>query len=427
MHDENMAKDEGKPYSIIVADDDPATLLLYKNILGPLYDIRLCTNGLDVLSEFALDQADLVILDKDMPEMTGQETLEALRQSTLGWAVPVIIVSGKDTEEEILQSLGCGANDYLVKPIHPPVLLAKVKMVLQSAQFGLRSSLSGGLMPGTVISGRYRLKDILGEGGYSRVYLAEAISNNISRQLSQGSEVALKVFSWDGVGRKEKYLPHFLREAYEHSRIHHPNVVSLYDFGAMDNYYYLVMEYIKGHTLAEKISVANSITFPLLISIALSIGRALEALAENNLVHRDIKPSNIMIGDDGTIKLLDFGLAKNPDEATVSLDEVFRGTPHYTSPEQILNDPDIDIRSDLYSLGASLYAAATGEKPFDAGSTMGILRRHLHDRMAPLHSRCPELPPAFCRLVDQCMEQEKEKRPSLRQFLRVAALLADTL
>ncbi len=394
--------------------------MMYKKILEKRYDVRTCSNGMDVLSEFAMNAADLVILDNNMPEMNGQETVEALRQSSLSWNVPILIVSAQDDEEHILEGLSFGANDYIVKPVKPAELLAKVTVAMRKQQF---STDGPNLQPGSVFNGKYQIDRILGEGGYSRVFAARNVKMD-TVDVSADPWVALKVFGLPGFASREKGMAYFLREAYEHSRLDHPNVVKLLDFGTVDNYYFLAMELLEGVTLADRIGMGDPLAEAELIFIAKSVIDALNFFEEHDLIHRDIKPSNIMVCVGHQVKLLDFGLAKNPNEETINIEEVFRGTPHYTSPEQILNDKTIDIRSDIYSLGATLWAAATAVKPFDADSTMGILRKHLNETPPPLLKLRADLNPTFTKLIDQCLQRSRIDRPTVGEFKAVLDILA---
>ncbi len=402
-----MSDDQQQP-SIIVADDDPATLILYKRILEKRYEVRTCTNGVDVLAEFAMKPADLVILDNNMPDMDGKETTEALRQSSLSWNVPILIVSAQDSEEHIVEGLSYGANDYIIKPIKPAELLAKAGMALRKAQ---DATPDAALSRGSVFNGKYQIDRVLGEGGYSKVFAARNIKTDTDPW------VALKVFDLSSLKREDPNMAYFLREAYEHSRLDHPNIVRLLDFGHVGAYYFLVMEFLDGVTLADRLAMEEeSIPENDLVFIAREVVKALDFINSQGMIHRDIKPSNIMICVGQVIKLLDFGLAKNPMEETINLKEIFRGTPHFTSPEQVLNDKSIDIRSDIYSLGATLYAAATGRKPFDAESTVAILRLHLNEDAPPIEAARPDLTPEFAELVNRCLKRDRDARPALEDL-----------
>ncbi|GAG51805.1 unnamed protein product, partial [marine sediment metagenome] len=191
------------------------------------------------------------------------------------------------------------------------------------------------------------------------------------------------------------------------------------DFGQVDTFYFLAMEYLEGVILNDRLREDGPLPEAELFRIAREIGKALAFLGSHHLIHRDVKPANIMLCHNGEIKLLDFGLAKNPSEDTISIKEVFRGTPHFTSPEHILHAKDIDIRSDLYSLGAALYFAASGSYPFDADSPVGILRQHLHADPKPIRDLRPELNPAFAKLIHQCLKRNRDDRPTVLEFQAV--------
>ncbi|MCJ8329790.1 MAG: protein kinase [Lentisphaeria bacterium] len=394
--------------SIIVADDDPATLIMFRKILEDRYDIRTCTNGMEVLEEFASKAADLILLDNNMPDMDGAKTIEALRQSSLSWNVPIIIISAHDDEQDIVAGLSVGADDYLVKPVKPAELLAKTQITLQKRKVQLDSQIK----LGDVFNGKYKIDSELGEGGYSMVYKALNIRDN------RTPWVALKIFDVPNI-RRSNFMAHFLREAYEHSRLNNDNIVKLIDFGQVDQYYFLAMEYLDGITLADRISLGEPIMIDDLNDYTSQLGEALSCLEKNKLIHRDIKPSNIMLTVDDKLKLLDFGLAKSPGEETINLEDVFRGTPHYTSPEQILNDKSIDIRSDIYSVGISLFTAAAGRKPFDGDSHLNVMRKHLNEIPVPIESVRKDINPALARLINKCLEKKKENRPTVSEFQEV--------
>ncbi len=401
--------------AIIVADDDELTRVMYKRILEKRsYEVRTCENGLDVLAEFALSPADLIILDNNMPQMNGRQTTEALRQSSRSWNVPIIIVSAQDDEEHILEGLAFGADDYLVKPVGAAELLAKIQVALKKRQFAGPGAVVG---PGSVFNGKYQIDRLLGEGGCSRVFAARNVK-------TQGNPwVALKLFDMPKTKRLDTFMAYFLREAYEHARLDHPNIVKLLDFGQVEGCYFLVMEHLDGITTADRLNLGDPFDEKELVYIAHALADALACLDNHQLIHRDLKPSNIMICSDGDIKLLDFGLAKNPREETLDLGEDFSGTPAYMSPEQILNNPDIDIRSDIYSLGATLYRLTTGEKPFDGNSPMAILKKHLEEDPRPVRELRPGLCEPFAQLIDQCLRRNRDARPGIGELQMLCEIL----
>lgn len=400
--------------SIIVADDDPLALRMYERILGARFDLRTCVDGGAVLVEFALAPARLIVLDNNMPGMNGRATTEALRQSALSWNVPIIIVSAEDGESDILEGLSFGADDYLVKPVKASELLAKITVALRRHSYDEDNATFGS---GSVFYGRYQIDSQLGEGGYSRVFRARDL-----RPKSENPWVALKVVEIPKLKSREKAMSYFLREAYEHSRLDHPNIVKLYDFGHVERFFFLVMEYLAGVTALDRTNTVEPIPESELLFIAHEIGEALAFLDRHDLVHRDVKPSNIMLCPGDVIKLLDFGLTKNPKEETLSLSEEFHGTPAYMSPEQILND-DVDIRSDLYSLGATLYSMATGQQPFTGPSAGSVLHMHLAEESPPVRELRGDLSKAFAELIDKSLRRRREERPTVGEFQMLCELL----
>jgi len=157
--------------------------------------------------------------------------------------------------------------------------------------------------------------------------------------------------------------------------------------------------------------------------ITREVVKALVCLDRYSMIHRDIKPSNIMLGYEDQVKLLDFGLAKNPSEDTINIDDVFRGTPHFTSPEQILSEKDIDIRSDIYSFGFTFFAAATGVKAFDQDSAIAVMRMHRNDNPPLITDYRTDLNGGFVDLIHWCMKKNREDRPSLRELVTTMEML----
>ncbi|MBT3377261.1 MAG: protein kinase [Lentisphaerae bacterium] len=400
--------------SIIVADDDPLALKMYERILGTRFDVRTCDDGSGVLAEFAFTPARCVILDNNMPGMDGRATTEALRQSALSWNVPIIIVSAEDEESDILDGLSFGADDYLVKPVKGSELLAKITVALRRRSYDGAEATFG---PGSIFYGRYQIDRQLGEGGYSRVFRARDL-----RPQQENPWVALKVIEIPKLTSRERAMSYFLREAYEHSRLDHPNIVKLFDFGHIERFFFLVMEYLEGVTALDRANSVEPVSEPELLFVGHEISEALACLDRHDLIHRDVKPSNIMLCPGDVIKLLDFGLTKNPKEETLNLNEEFHGTPAYMSPEQILND-DVDIRADLYSLGATLYSMATGQQLFGGASAAGVLQMHLSEDPAPVRTLRGDLSKAFSELIDKSLRRRREERPTIGEFQMLCELL----
>ncbi|MCI0342796.1 MAG: serine/threonine-protein kinase [Planctomycetales bacterium] len=251
----------------------------------------------------------------------------------------------------------------------------------------------------------YELEEKLGEGGMGAVFRA--------RQLSLDRIVALKILA-PRLLVETGYVERFIREARVAGKMNHPNVVRAIDVGRSGDLCYFVMEFVNGETSGEKVRRAGKLAEREAIAIAIEVARGLSHAAEHGLVHRDVKPDNIMLGADGSVKLLDLGLARGVDrEASVTQSgagEVV-GTPNYVSPEQARGLEGVDIRSDLYSLGATLYHLTTGEIPFRGeGAPVVIMARHITEQLPSPRDFAPELSEGFLLVLAHLMVKDRRRR-----------------
>jgi len=248
----------------------------------------------------------------------------------------------------------------------------------------------------------YEILDLLGQGGMGAVYKA--------RQKSLDRIVALKVLSPD-VAKDETYLKRFTTEARALARLNHENIIAGIDVGEANGYRYFAMEYVEGESLAALIEREGALGEKRAITIVMQIARALAHADKSALVHRDVKPQNIMIGRNDVAKLCDLGLAMTAEERKEARERGQSiGTPHYISPEQARGEHRVDIRSDIYSLGATLYHAVTGETPFTGSSPMVLMTKHLTEDPAPPRKRNPKVGKALDALVMKMLAKEKDKR-----------------
>jgi len=248
--------------------------------------------------------------------------------------------------------------------------------------------------------GNYRLERELGRGGMGTVYLAQDTGFH--------RKVALKILKAD-LSNDPAFAQKFLEEVEVTASLAHPNIIRVYTLGEQDGRLYLVMEHLDQPSLEEKMEKFGKVPEREVLEIGIGIASALQfAHEETGLIHRDIKPGNILFGRGNMPKLADFGLAAGARSALGQQDEIW-GTPYYVSPER-LNREEEDIRSDIYSLGATLYHALAGRAPFEADTAEEVARRHLMDRPPPLRSLCPEANEQTIITLDRCLKRTTNSR-----------------
>jgi serine/threonine-protein kinase len=269
--------------------------------------------------------------------------------------------------------------------------------------------------------GQYQLKRRLGSGGMGEVYLAEHVL------LKQ--PVAVKVIRPERAGDRET-LRRFEREVKSTARLKHPNTVEIYDYGhTADGTFYYVMEYLPGLTLEELVNQYGPLPPARVVYLLRQLCGALREAHEIGLVHRDIKPANVIVCERGGVpdvaKLLDFGLVKklkpSRSDETATQVGVLAGTPAYMSPEQVSCKDLIDIRSDIYSLGAVGYFLLSGREVFANRSPVHVLAAHLYETPRPFTESFPEVSTELCAIILRCLAKNPEERypdaPSVEKAL----------
>ncbi|RME76007.1 MAG: serine/threonine protein kinase, partial [Planctomycetota bacterium] len=270
---------------------------------------------------------------------------------------------------------------------------------LAAYKTNIKSSFSQIGIPG------YQFIRKIGEGGMGTVY--EGVQTSLDRK------VAIKILSPKLVQSRE-YIERIGREAKTLARLNHPNIVQAYDFGYQNGLYYLVMEYVDGESLDEAIHRGERFEPLEALHIVIQVAQALKEAYRNKLLHRDIKPANIMRTKQGEVKLCDLGLAKEmdlKDQREMTSTSQAMGTPVYMSPEQCRGDQDIDIRSDIYSLGATFYHLVTGERPFDAPGIGGIFAQILSNHVPNAKIANPKVSFAMAKMISRMMAKDRDKRP----------------
>jgi eukaryotic-like serine/threonine-protein kinase len=253
--------------------------------------------------------------------------------------------------------------------------------------------------------GGFELISKIGQGGMGAVFKA--------RQKSLDRIVALKVLP-PSIAKDAKFIERFQREARACAKLNHPNIVQGVDVGKDEasGVWYFAMEFIDGPSVLKALKTDGPIPETRALEIARDVARALECAASHGIVHRDIKPDNILLTANGDAKLADLGLAKQMnDDASLTQSGQAVGTPFYMAPEQVRGaSAEIDIRTDLYALGGTLFHLVTGKPPFSGETSALIMSRHLTDPAPKANKINPEVSEGCSRLIEKLMQKDRDQR-----------------
>ncbi|HEY8076974.1 MAG TPA: response regulator [Labilithrix sp.] len=374
---------------VLAADDEPGVVRSLERLLKSWgYEATSANDGVEAWRILKHEDAPrVVILDWDMPGLTGIEVLRLLRATAHGKETYVVLLTARQHKSELIEALEAGADDFLSKPFEPRELQLRLAKGVMSRE---RTTGKRAAPPAaTTVDGKYRLEKKIAEGGMATVWLGV--------HLSLGINVAIKFMKPD-VAELADYAS-FEREARAAAQIRNPHAVRVFDHGlTSEGLPYLVMEWLSGESLWERVQRAGPLPLDEVVVVAEQVAGALADAHGRGIVHRDVKPENILLVDDEeqaagwSAKLVDFGLAK-PDWAKASR-ALSAGTPAYMSPEHLLGKEAANPGLDAWGLAATAYVAVTGEIPFDAPSLAEIIRR-VCDDPPPVPSRARRVPPGF--------------------------------
>lgn len=250
--------------------------------------------------------------------------------------------------------------------------------------------------------GCYELLQQLGEGAMGAVYKARNTANNCI--------VALKILDAE-LAHDQEFITRFLREARNAAKLKkHENIVEAYDFGEAQGKYYFAMEFVDGLCLAEIIHNRGKLEEKAALQISKQVARALAHAHSFSIIHRDIKPENIIIASSGVVKLCDLGLAKDLSQDFFKTGGITLGTAYYCSPEQATGAKQLDIRSDIYSLGISLYYMLCGELPFADSNIKHVTKRHISEALPDIRHKVPQISQATIELIHKMTEKKVSER-----------------
>ncbi|HCS72506.1 MAG TPA: Stk1 family PASTA domain-containing Ser/Thr kinase, partial [Clostridiales bacterium] len=257
------------------------------------------------------------------------------------------------------------------------------------------------LLLGKILGDRYELLEKSGDGGMAVVYKANC---RLLKRI-----VAVKILKPD-LAENDEFIARFNRESQAAASLSHPNIVNMYDVGQEDDIHYIVMEYVDGETLKNRIRREGRLSMEEAVRIASEICSALQHAHDNNIVHRDIKPQNILINKEGTAKVADFGIARAVTSSTVTMaDSKVIGSVHYFSPEQARGGY-VDKKTDIYSLGIVLYEMVTGVVPFEGESAISVALKHIQEKVTPPGEINSKIPMSIQYIIQRAIEKDLDKR-----------------
>jgi serine/threonine protein kinase len=254
-------------------------------------------------------------------------------------------------------------------------------------------------MIGKVIRDTYRIYDEIGQGSVATVYLA--------KDLERNRVVALKLIHPE-LAEKSQFARRFQREAKLLARLDSPHAIKVLDYGEEEGLTFIILEYVEGRTLAATLEEEGALEIEWALSLARQVAQGLAHADEAGIVHRDIRPANIMVAPSGLVKIMDFGIARSTDLSRLTATGVL-GSPHYLSPEQA-EGKEVDIRSDIYSLGITLFEMLTGQRPYEADNAVDIVLKHLQESVPSLREFDEEIPSRVDELVKRCLAKDPEER-----------------
>jgi serine/threonine protein kinase/CheY-like chemotaxis protein len=422
---------------LFIVDDNANNLGLLAGILRDGgYTVRMANNGRRAIAAVRRQPPELILLDINMPDISGYAVCDELKRDPRTERVPIIFLSALDDVKDKVNAFRIGGVDYITKPFHAEEVLARVASQLQLAR--LRGSVEernrelaernaellaaqrfaeqifatlAAVLPGTILDDKYRIGGRLGAGGFAVVYRGEA--------LADGRPVAVKVLR-PQPGGDERHRDRVRIEELSAIRIRHPCAVAVLDSGVTAaGIAYLVMELLEGHSLAVELATRGPLPFDRAARLLLPVAEALAEAHAANVIHRDVKPGNIFLHMDG-VKLVDFGIAKigeiGVDQATTM--GRLLGTPVYMPPERLLGHA-YDGGADVYALAMTLYEALAGKLPFPVapGAALGaIIVTCLHESPRPLAEVLPGVAAPVADLVMRALDKDRTRRPTMAEL-----------
>lgn len=387
---------------LVIDDSRPIREVLARRLTREGFEVMTAESGVAGLNCLSSHPASLVLLDLELPDLSGLDVLHEIRESHSLVDLPVFMISSNDEPKQMAEAIDQGANDFFPKPLQFELVLAKIRQ-----QFSLRPQWAslGGLVRRKVTLNvgdsvaHFRLRGVLGEGGLGKVF--EALDTRLMRK------VALKVITNELA--ESRTLERFFLEARAAAAVDHPGVVRMYELG-LEPVRYLAMELLRGEPLHQY--AKGGVTVWKAVDLVAQLLDALAAVHLEGIVHRDLKPANMIVDPAGRLKLMDFGLAM-----TASLDPSHTGwneqvgTPHYMAPECVAKGwGEVDASTDLFAVGIILYQLLTGGLPFYGEDNAELFQAILEDEPAVPSSVNAEVPQWLDQICLKALAKAKAER-----------------
>jgi len=423
-------------HTILVVDDDESNRdMLVRRLTRKGYQVLAVASGAAALETVEREPVDLMLLDVMMPGLDGIDVLKEVRKTRSPTELPIIMVTARANDSDVIEALELGANDYVTKPIEFSIMAARIVAQLRmrrreepapaapapapgpaSTPPAPTPARHGPVGPGTVLGARYRIDTCIGSGNFGTVYRA--------RHLTLDHDVAVKVLRGQMAGDDDA-VARFQREAISTCRVQHPNAVLVTDFGVDLDVAFLVMELLKGHPLSVELARSGRLSVTRALQVVLPVCSVLAAAHDAGIIHRDVKPANVFLHEaprGQVVKLLDFGLAKLTGNPALTMAGLILGTPAYMAPERFVEDT-YGSRSDVYSVGTMLYQMLAGRLPFDVegDDPMALAARKVREEPPPIGDGVPGLTPDLAAMVMRALSRKADDRPSAGELGRTLA------
>jgi serine/threonine protein kinase/FixJ family two-component response regulator len=371
-----MSESDAKALVLVVDDDRSITGAMRAQLESNGYEVLTASTGIDGLVYLKTHPVDVVLLDFNMPGLSGIQILQEIRRERSQLSLPVLLVTGRHDSKDVVTALQSGANDYITKPVDFPILMARVATQLAlriEEESYIRDSAHSGtlgeLVPGGELAGRYDIVRAIGRGGFGNVF--EAL------QRSTGQRVAIKAIHSEGGDplQLKQWSARFETEQRVLAQTRHPHIVKLLDSGRLsDGHSYVVLDFIDGHTLSGHLKLVGPLSAGLVKRLMRQVLDALSCAHNLGVVHSDLTPANIMITTTGSlpnVHVLDFGISHLAEDSVIRrakpITETMAiiGSPMYMAPEQF-ESRERTSRSDVYAWGLVLAECLLGT-PIQAG------------------------------------------------------------